>query len=86
MEDEGLKQYIVGTYGSAEKAKMTVLCDFFKGAFDGSGGDNFFEAGSCIDGRLTSAWNWCQLLPTKSFFPLFRLSGFLGFDGSEFQE
>jgi hypothetical protein len=22
--------------------------------------DNFFDAGSCIDGRLTSAWNWCS--------------------------
>ncbi len=86
MEDDGLKQYIKSTYGSAEKAKITVLCDFFKGAFDGSGGDNFFEAGSCIDGRLTSAWNWCQQLPQKDFFPLFRLSGFLGFDGREFQE
>ena len=34
MEDDGLKQYIKSTYGSAEKAKITVLCDFFKGAFD----------------------------------------------------
>lgn len=30
--------------------------------FDGSGGDNMMDAGSCIDGRLTSAWNWCQNL------------------------
>jgi len=22
-------------------------------------GTSFFDAGSCIDGRLTSAWNWC---------------------------
>lgn len=28
--------------------------------FDGSGGDNNYDAGSCVDGRLTSAWNWCS--------------------------
>jgi hypothetical protein len=33
------------------------LADFFRFAFDGSGADNFYDAGSCIDGRLTSAWN-----------------------------
>lgn len=31
--------------------------DLFRHGFDGSGGDNYFDAGSCIDGRLTSAWN-----------------------------
>lgn len=38
-----------------------LLADFFRFAFDGSGADNFYDAGSCIDGRLTSAWN-CKLL------------------------
>lgn len=33
------------------------IADFFRFAFDGSGADNFYDAGSCIDGRLTSAWN-----------------------------
>jgi len=28
-----------------------VLGDFFRHAFDGSGADNFFDAGSCIDGE-----------------------------------
>ena len=42
-------------------------------------------SGSCIDGRLTSAWNWCSKLPEKPFFPIFKLSGFVGFDG-EFQD
>jgi hypothetical protein len=26
---------------------------------------NFFDAGSCIDGRLTSAWNWCSKIELK---------------------
>lgn len=38
--------------------------DFFRHGFDGSGGDNYFDAGSCIDGRLTSAWN-CKFKPLR---------------------
>ncbi|CAM9771903.1 unnamed protein product, partial [Choristocarpus tenellus] len=49
--------------------------------FDGSGGDNDYEAGSCVDGRLTSAWNWCSRLEKKPFYIVFLLSGFVGFDG-----
>jgi hypothetical protein len=79
-ENAGLARYI-DSYGGLEKAKKDVLHDFFTHAFDGSGGDNFFDAGSCIDGRLTSAWNWCSQLSTKSYYPLFRLTGFLSFDG-----
>ena len=84
MKNPGLNKYITETWGGAEQAKRAILQDFFRYGFDGSGADNFFEAGSCIDGRLTSAWNWCQDLPNKDFFPLFKLGGFLGFDG-EFQ-
>jgi len=47
----------------------------------GSGADNFYDAGSCIDGRLTSAWNWCNQLPEKPYFVVFKLTGFSGFDG-----
>ena len=52
--------FIENTYQSTDRLKKEILCDFFKHAFDGSGADNFFDAGSCIDGRLTSAWNWCH--------------------------
>lgn len=58
-----------------------IVFAFASGGFDGSGADNFFDAGSCIDGRLTSAWNWCQKLESKFYFPVFLLTGFTGFDG-----
>lgn len=105
----GVSRYLQA-YGGLEKAKKDILCDFFTHAFDGSGGDNFFDAGallvlfthyslrfnefthptkcntgSCIDGRLTSAWNWCSQLSRKPYYPLFRLTGFLSFDG-EFEK
>ncbi|KAI9450207.1 hypothetical protein F5148DRAFT_1243936 [Russula earlei] len=43
----------------AEYRSLDVLYlgDFFWHAFDGNGADNFYDAGSCIDGRFTSAWN-----------------------------
>jgi hypothetical protein len=47
---------------------------------DGSGGDTVFTAGSCVDGRLTSVWNWCNMLPNQEFYPLFSLAGFTSFD------
>jgi hypothetical protein len=94
--------YIRTVFGGPDALKMLILTDFFRSAFDGSGADNFFDAGSCrgirrrtgcrlwargaessrptregpradrlslhlavsfdigscIDGRLTSAWNW----------------------------
>jgi hypothetical protein len=79
-ESEGLGRYMEA-YGGIEKAKKDILLDFFMHAFDGSGGDNNFDAGSCIDGRLTSAWNWCSQLSSKPYYSLFRLTGFLSFDG-----
>ena len=78
----GLEAFIDQAFGDQAGAQRAILVDFFRAAFDGSGADNFFEAGSCIDGRLTSAWNWCSKLETKTYFPLFKLGGFLGWDGS----
>eukprot|EP00736_Rhodelphis_marinus_P011276 Rmarinus@m.25064 len=80
-DDPHIKDYVCGIYGTVEKAKLHVLTDFFRHAFDGSGADNFFDAGSCIDGRLTSAWNWCSKIEKKTYFYLFLLTGFIGFDG-----
>ncbi|CAI5734470.1 unnamed protein product [Hyaloperonospora brassicae] len=78
---QAIQGYVDTTFGGASKLKRTILADFFREAFDGSGADNFFEAGSCIDGRLTSAWNWCSNLHQKPFFPIFKITGFVGFDG-----
>jgi hypothetical protein len=80
MLNPKLAKYIE-SLGGPNKVKKDILVDFFRHAFDGSGADNFFDAGSCIDGRLTSAWNWCSKLEKKSFFPIFLLTGFIGFDG-----
>jgi hypothetical protein len=79
-ENEGINRYL-NSFGGIEKVKKDILFDFFTHAFDGSGGDNFFDAGSCIDGRLTSAWNWCSQLADKPFYALFKLTGFSSFDG-----
>ena len=83
--DPEILAYINSLFGSVDKARKTILCDFFRHGFDGSGADNFFDAGSCIDGRLTSAWNWCSMVEKKRYFPLFLLTGFIGFDGGSFQ-
>lgn len=84
-KDPGIKKYLHNEFGGVEKLKLLILSDFFRHAFDGSGADNFFDAGSCIDGRLTSAWNWCSKLERKPYFPAFLLTGFIGFDG-DFQK
>ena len=39
------------------------------------------DGGSCIDGRLTSAWNWCSKLHKKPYYYVFMFTGFQGFDG-----
>lgn len=40
-----------------------------------------FDAGSCIDGRLTSAWNWGSKIEKKPYYHIFKIAGFVGFDG-----
>jgi len=81
MQKPALKSYIEDEFGSQDGLCREILGDFFRHGFDGSGADNFFDAGSCIDGRLTSAWNWCSSLEKKRYFPVFLLTGFIGFDG-----
>ena len=78
-ENPGLKTFIEQGFGGTAAAQRSILTDFFRAAFDGSGADNFFEAGSCIDGRLTSCWHWCSKLEQKEYFPLFKLARFPSF-------
>ncbi|KEG11370.1 hypothetical protein DQ04_02691030 [Trypanosoma grayi] len=73
--------YMKEVWGGAGNAKRAILRDFFRHGFDGSGGDNMDDAGSCVDGRLTSAWNWCNNIRLKPFYPLFLFAGFSSFDG-----
>jgi hypothetical protein len=80
-DDDNLDDFVDLQFGGLETLKKDILYDFFKCAFDGGGGDNFYDAGSCVDGRLTSAWNWCSQLAEKEYFVVFKLTGFLGFDG-----
>lgn len=81
VQNDKTRMYIDNGFGGVDRARKLILSDFFRHGFDGSGADNFFDAGSCIDGRLTSAWNWCSQVEKKSFFSLFLLTGFIGFDG-----
>jgi hypothetical protein len=76
-KDERIDNYIKEHFGSQEKLKLTVMADFFKHGFDGSGDDG----GSCIDGRLTSSWNWTSRIAKKPYYHALMLSGFQGFDG-----
>ena len=80
-QDPKINAYVTSVFGSMDMCLKTILVDFCRHAFDGSGADNFFDAGSCIDGRLTSAWNWCAKLEKKVYYPVFKLAGFTSFDG-----
>lgn len=72
-----IKNYIDSEFRGVEVVRMAIMQDFFKHGFDGSGDDG----GSCVDGRLTSCWNWCSKIEKKAYFPCFLLTGFTGFDG-----
>eukprot|EP00586_Coscinodiscus_wailesii_P015912 CAMPEP_0172507102 /NCGR_PEP_ID=MMETSP1066-20121228/201239_1 /TAXON_ID=671091 /ORGANISM="Coscinodiscus wailesii, Strain CCMP2513" /LENGTH=595 /DNA_ID=CAMNT_0013284495 /DNA_START=64 /DNA_END=1851 /DNA_ORIENTATION=+ len=76
-KDQHIHNYIQSQFGCERNLKMTVLADYFKHGFDGSGDDG----GSCIDGRLTSSWNWTSQVAKKSYYHVLMLSGFQGFDG-----
>eukprot|EP00640_Fibrocapsa_japonica_P004650 CAMPEP_0113950930 /NCGR_PEP_ID=MMETSP1339-20121228/83275_1 /TAXON_ID=94617 /ORGANISM="Fibrocapsa japonica" /LENGTH=140 /DNA_ID=CAMNT_0000958953 /DNA_START=1 /DNA_END=423 /DNA_ORIENTATION=+ /assembly_acc=CAM_ASM_000762 len=76
-DDPAIGDYFAQEWQSPRDVKMHILSDFFKHGFDGDGDDG----GSCIDGRLTSAWNWCSKIAKKKYYNVFMLGGFQGFDG-----
>jgi len=77
VNDPALSKFIE-YFGGLDKLCKMILRDYFRHGFDGSGDDG----GSCIDGRLTSSWNWCSKIQKKKYYPVFMLTGFYGFDGS----
>ncbi|EEB09046.2 DUF2009 protein [Schizosaccharomyces japonicus yFS275] len=81
LKDPFLVQYIDDEYGGVHGLQKTLLLDFFKHGFDGRGADNYYDAGSCIDGRLTSAWNWTNEISKKKYYRVLLMSGFLNFEG-----
>lgn len=81
--DKHAHSWVDQQFGSVAILEKVILTDFFRHAFDGSGADNFYDAGSCIDGRLTSAWNWANSISRKPYYKHFLITGFIGFDGTE---
>ncbi|SCW03521.1 LAFE_0G12310g1_1 [Lachancea fermentati] len=81
--DPNMLEYVNKEYGSPEGLKLTILQDAFAHMFDGSGADNFYMSGSCIDGRLTSAWNHTNEISKKKYYNIFLMTGFIGFNGTE---
>lgn len=77
MQNQHVADYIKNEFGNERNLKMLVLSDYFKYGFDGSGDDG----GSCIDGRLTSSWNWTSRVAKKKYYNILMMSGFQGFDG-----
>ena len=83
--DPFIYKYIEEAFGGIDTLKkslsppvlvliLAILADFFKHAFDGSGADSYFDAGSCIDGRLTSAWNYANTISKKIYYPVFQMT------------
>ncbi|UIZ23017.1 hypothetical protein KXD40_003696 [Peronospora effusa] len=80
-ESPKTRGYVDTTFGGARTLKHTILADFFREGFDGSGADNFLRLDHALmDDLRASAWNWCSNLHTKPFFPNFKITGFVGFD------
>lgn len=80
-KDPYVRDWIEAQHGSLQNLQKHIMCDFFKHAFDGSGANDFFSAGSCVDGRLTSTWNWSNTIHKKNYYNKFLVTGFVGFDG-----
>ena len=57
-----VEKYVDHAYGGLDNAIKLILCDFFRFAFDGSGADNFYDAGSCNTPMFCCCCCCCLLL------------------------
>ncbi|ORY79000.1 hypothetical protein BCR37DRAFT_403316 [Protomyces lactucae-debilis] len=83
-KDPFVSGYLDEAFGGVDELAIEILRDWARNALDGSGALNNIEAGSCIDGRTTSLWNWCHGIHGRPYFKALLLVGFPGFDGSGF--
>lgn len=80
-KDKFIQNMIVEQFGSIENLQKIILCDYFKHGFDGSGADNYYFAGSCVDASSTSSCEFCNNISKKPYYNIFLLSGFTNFNG-----
>ncbi|VEU23640.1 DEKNAAC104832 [Brettanomyces naardenensis] len=80
-KDKYVKQYIESQYSSVDNLQKIILCDYFKHGFDGSGADNYYFAGSCVDATSTSSCEFCNQISKKKYYNFFLLTGFTNFNG-----
>jgi len=74
LKEDPLCGQFIEEAGGVEYLRRKILCDYFKHGFDGSGDDG----GSCIDGRLTSSWNWTSKIEKKGLLFYLSVVWFLG--------
>ncbi|TID29994.1 hypothetical protein CANINC_001506 [Pichia inconspicua] len=79
--DPYIKDMFESQFGSIEELQKDILCDYFKHGFDGSGADNYYFAGSCVDATSTSSCEFCNNISKKPYYKVFLLSGFTNFNG-----
>lgn len=79
--DPFIKDMFEAQFGSIEELQKDILCDYFKHGFDGSGADNYYFAGSCVDASSTSSCEFCNNVSKKPYYKVFLLSGFTNFNG-----
>ena len=80
-KDEHIRRMFEEQFGSVEELQKVILCDYFKHGFDGSGADNYYFAGSCVDATSTSSCEFCNNISKKPYYKVFLLSGFTNFNG-----
>ncbi|GMM31708.1 hypothetical protein DAMA08_044530 [Martiniozyma asiatica (nom. inval.)] len=82
--DPYINEYLNQQFDGVEELQKKILCDYFKHGFDGSGADNYYFAGSCVDASSTSSCEFCNNIFKKDYYKVFLLTGFTNFNGEGF--